>query len=67
MKKLLLVLSMFLSWNYGFSQAVCFSNQSNSFWKINESLYGSKKLSDCHVGANFKRKMIHQERLILSK
>ncbi len=67
MKKLVLILSIFLNWNFGFSQAVCFSDQSNSFWKINESLYGSKRLSDCHMGAKYKWKMIHQERLILSK
>ncbi|WP_155847193.1 T9SS type A sorting domain-containing protein [Algoriphagus marincola] len=53
MKKLVLILSLFLNWSLAFSQAVCFSDQSNSFWKINESLYGSKRLSDCHVGANY--------------
>lgn len=38
--------------NISFSQG-CYSDQSDSYWKISESLYGSKRLSDCHVNAYY--------------
>lgn len=35
-----------------FSQG-CYSDQSDLYWKISESLYGSKRLSDCHALAYY--------------
>jgi|GEM_PF-1454242 len=34
-------------------QATCYPDVSDSYWKISESLYGSKRLSDCHVNAYY--------------
>jgi hypothetical protein len=49
---LTLLISISLS-RSGFSQGSCYSDQSDFYWKINESLYGSKRLSDCHPGAYY--------------
>lgn len=46
----LLVINLFIS---AFSQGNCWSDQSDSYWKISESLYGSKRLSDCHPSAYY--------------
>lgn len=34
-------------------QATCYSDQSDSYWKISVSLYGSKRLSNCHTNAYY--------------
>ncbi|SDA37904.1 hypothetical protein SAMN03080617_00121 [Algoriphagus alkaliphilus] len=52
MKKLLLICLFVSIWKMGFPQAVCYSDQEDTYWKISESL-GSKRLSDCHSGANY--------------
>jgi len=33
--------------------ATCYSDPSDTYWKISESLYGSKRLSDCHPNAYY--------------
>lgn len=53
MRCLIFICLILGSWNLAFSQAVCSSETSNSFWKISESLHGSKRLSDCHLGAYY--------------
>lgn len=35
----------------GFSQAGCYSDQSDTYWKIGLAQFGSKKLSNCDVSA----------------
>lgn len=37
----------------GFSQGSCYFDISDSYWRISESLYGSKRLSDCHANAYY--------------
>jgi hypothetical protein len=53
MKGFLLLLVFLMIGNACFPQAVCYSDQSDFFWKISEPLYGSKRLSDCSPGANY--------------
>ncbi len=36
-----------------FSQGSCYADQSDFYWKISQSLYGSKRLSDCHPNAYY--------------
>jgi hypothetical protein len=45
-----LILNLFIS---AFSQGSCWPDQSPEYWKISETLYGSKKLSDCHESAYY--------------
>lgn len=47
-----LLLSTILSFSV-FSQGWCYLDTSDSYWKISESLYGSKRLSDCHPNAYY--------------
>ena len=39
--------------NIAVSQGSCYPDQSDTYWKISESLYGSKKLSGCHSNAYY--------------
>ncbi|MCD6564448.1 MAG: hypothetical protein J7K53_00740 [Bacteroidales bacterium] len=39
--------------NIAVSQGYCYPDQSDTYWKISESLYGSKKLSGCAVNAYY--------------
>lgn len=43
---------VFLHNNVSFSQS-CYYDQSDSYWKINEALYGSRRLSDCSPSAAY--------------
>lgn len=47
---LLLILNLFIS---AYSQGSCWPDPSDSYWKIGESLYDSKRLSDCHPSAYY--------------
>ncbi|SEG27487.1 hypothetical protein SAMN03080598_03183 [Algoriphagus boritolerans DSM 17298 = JCM 18970] len=51
MKQLFLICLIFGSWKMGFSQAGCYSDQSDTYWKIGLAQFGSKKLSNCDVSA----------------
>ncbi len=56
MKKCILLfalLSGIILTNKGFSQGSCYFDPSDSYWKISESLYGSKRLSNCHPSAYY--------------
>jgi hypothetical protein len=54
--KLKIVLSLFLVLLFNssiLSQGSCWPDQSDGYWKINEALYGSKKLSACDINAYY--------------
>jgi hypothetical protein len=51
-KFLVIFIIVVFSNNNIFSQ-FCFQDQSDLYWKISESLYGSRRLSDCSSGANY--------------
>jgi len=47
---LVLVFNIFIS---AYPQGSCWPDQSPEYWKISETLYGSKRLSECHTSAYY--------------
>jgi len=53
MRKLFFFPLLFLFWTSSYSQAGCYSEQPDSYWKIGLTQYGSKKLSNCDPAAYY--------------
>lgn len=53
MRTIVFIYLLFSTCSLCFSQANCFSDQSDAHWKISQSQYGSKRLSNCSPNANY--------------